>query len=206
MLLLVAVMHPHQNEPVCGALVARMSFSAAMARIAVMQRRIRDGTVYNGPSPFVLAYLAQGARRALREAAPSEQGSLSRDLSAAIREVLPDPYALDDDGAPALASSADKNRNAPAFECGTLVHVRADPRLHGAVCRVSWNYRFHCWTYRIANDHGEVATRYKAEDLGCVPQPMTDAAQTGAGARLGPTAKPGVARRRGARSRSRPRK
>lgn len=94
MLLLLAALHPQKNEPVCDALVASMSFFAPMRDEAAKQARCRPGMNYNGPDRFRFRHLAMRIRQSLSELDAAERRSIEPKLSAAIRTVVRDPYAL----------------------------------------------------------------------------------------------------------------
>lgn len=96
MLLFLAVIHPPRNVPVCDALVRGMSFYPPMRRVAALQAKARPGMNYNGTSRFTFIYLAQRARQSLQETPPEERVAVAASLASAIREVVPDPYALPD--------------------------------------------------------------------------------------------------------------
>lgn len=94
MLLLLAAIHPHPNEPVCLALVAAMSFFSPMRREGETQAQSLAGMNYNGPDRARFLHLAQRIRGALSETPAAERSTVAQALSAAIRAVVGDPYAL----------------------------------------------------------------------------------------------------------------
>lgn len=94
MLLLLAALHPQRNEPVCDALVESMSFFPPMRREGEKQALSRPGMNYNGPDRFRFLHLAQRIRHAASELKAAERSTVEPQLSAAIRAVVRDPYAL----------------------------------------------------------------------------------------------------------------
>lgn len=99
MLLLLAALHPHHNEPVCEALVASMSFFAPMRDEQEKQARSRPGMNTNGPDRFRFLHLAQRIRDALSAMAPTERIEVEVKLSTAIRTVVGNPYAVSEGAA-----------------------------------------------------------------------------------------------------------
>ena len=161
MLLALCGLHPVDEDERTEALTRALSFCPPFARLADAQTRAPPGSNYNGLALFRFARLLDAARRAPRTAPEPERSALDARLSAAIRSLIPDPCALEDDGEPGLATSGDKDRDRPAFGCGAEVGLRSDAAAGGRVCRVAWNTRFRCWTYWLAGDR----RRWKAEDL-----------------------------------------
>ncbi len=94
MLLLLAAIHPHHNEPVCEALVASMSFFRPMKREGEKQASSRGGMNYNGPDRFRFTHLAQRIRNGVSELSAADRSRVEPQLSAAIRAMVPDPHSL----------------------------------------------------------------------------------------------------------------
>lgn len=94
MLLLLAAIHPHHNEPVCDALVSSMCFFAPMRQEQEKQARSRPGMNYNGPDRFRFLHLAQRIRNALSGMTPAARVEIEPRLTAAIRAVVSNPFVL----------------------------------------------------------------------------------------------------------------
>ena len=94
MLLLLAAIHPHHDEPVCAALVTSMAFFPPMHEEAEKQAVSHAGMNTSGPDRVRLLHLAQRIRGGLERLNAAERAPVEARLSDAMRVVVRSPHEL----------------------------------------------------------------------------------------------------------------
>ncbi len=167
MLLFLALICPYEARSTCTALASRMVFLPALARLSIEQEEWATGRRFNGPSTFRFSVLAQRARSGLRELPETQRTEVARELSDAVREIVPDPYVFYEVYSPTLAASLDRDRDRdrPLLSCNVQVVPRCESPRQRRIRMVSWNDRHGCWTYTLDDDTSLLPRRFAAEEL-----------------------------------------